>query len=351
MSDSYYDYQHGIIYHEGRNPERFTGCVPASVQAAEAAKAGVPSDAERIAALAASWDFTDQPAIINWSDDWKRKLQDDAIAYNALRDAGKMPATWDIAKLFGYNLRKLCGIIQMTNDCTAWAISRCATCLALYQKWLGAEIDIEAYNPMGVYCYSSGETPKEWYSVANNGRTIYRIAETACQVGNFPVSAIGKYTGEAKYTPLMLKSVNIAKENQMGFVYLGDMSAEEKAEIVILSLCACRPVIIGNMVALRDGTHKSADGVYVSDVGGSWGGGHATAAVDIKKVGNRYYPWIYNSHGSLYSSPDGSPDEGTYITREGLARYLSGSFADVMLTTYMERPRVEYYNFNPGGAI
>lgn len=348
--DRYYDHQHGIEYCEGRNPERLLGCIPSSVQAAEASKAGVPSDVERIAKLAAPWDATDQPSIIKWDSAWIQKLEQDAAAFDRLRDTKTLPPIWEIAAMYGYKLADLCGSLQKTNDCTAWAVSRCAICLALFQRWQGAELDVEAYNPMGVYCYASGETPREWAHVANNGRTIYRIAETACNQGNFPVSAIGAYTGAAQYTPLMIKSVNVAAENQTGFVYVGDRSAQELADIIILSLRACRPVIIGNIVALRDGTHVNGDGVYISDVGGTWGGGHATAAVDIKKVGDRYYPWIYNSHGSLYPAPDGSPDGGTYITREGLARYLSGSF-DVMPTTYMERPRVEYYDLNPGGAI
>lgn len=348
--DRYYDHQHGIEYCEGRNPERLLGCIPAKAQAEYAAQRGEQSDIDRFASLVAPWDATDKPSIIKWDKDWIAKLNADAAAFNALRDTGRMPLVWEIAEQYGYKLSALCGDIQRTNDCTAWAVRRCATCLALYQKWQGAECDIEAYNPMGLYCYASGETPREHAYVANNGRTIYKIAETACNVGNFPVSAIGAYTGNPQYTPLMIKSVGIAATNQTGFVYVGEKSAEELADIIILSLCACRPVVIGNIVALRDGTHVNADGVAISDVGGTWGGGHATAAVDIKKVGDRYYPWIYNSHGSLYPANDGSPDGGTYITREALVRYLSGSFADIMPTTYMERPRVEYYDLNPGGA-
>ena len=62
-----------------------------------------------------------------------------------------------------------------------------------------------------------------------------------------------------------------------------------------------------------------------------------------------YYPWIYNSHGAIYPARDGSPDGGTYIDRDGLERYLSGTYTDVMPTTYVERPRVEYYDLNAGG--
>ena len=331
--------------------ERLFGCIPAKDQALMASARGEESDEAKIAALAAPWDRTEQPSIIQWNEAWKRNLEDLADSYDSLRDASALPPVWEMAKQKRYDIDELCGKMQGMSDCTAWAVWRAAVCAAIFESWFGAEIDLEAYNPNGIYAYSSGQTPAEYQSYPDNGRTIYKIAQTACEIGNFPVSAIGEYTRQARFTSLMIRNVSVAKENQLGFVYIGSRSAEELADIVILSLRACKPVIIGNMVALRDGTHKSADGVYVSDVGGSWGGGHATAACDIKKVGDRYYPFIYNSHGDIYPAPDGRPAAGTYVTRDGLIRYLSGSFADVMLTTYMERPRVEYYNLNPGGAI
>ena len=40
-------------------------------------------------------------------------------------------------------------------------------------------------------------------------------------------------------------------------------------------------------------------------------------------------------------------DGGTYITRDGLVKYLSGYYTDVMLTTYVERPRMESKELNP----
>lgn len=331
--------------------ERLFGCIPAKDQALMASARGEESDEAKIAALAAPWDRTEQPSIIQWNDAWKRNLEDLADSYDSLRDASALPPVWEMAKQKGYDIAELCGKMQGMNDCTAWGVWRAAMCSAIFELWFGAEFDLEAYNPNGIYAYSSGQTPSEYQYYPDNGRTIYNIAKTACEIGNFPVSAIGEYTRQARFTSLMLRNVSVAKENQLGFVYIGSRSAEELADIVILSLRACKPVIIGNMVALRDGTHQSADGVYVSDVGGSWGGGHCTAAVDIKKVGDRYYPFIYNSHGDIYPAPDGRPAAGTYVTRVGLIRYLSGSFADVMLTTYMERPRVEYYNLNVGGGI
>ncbi len=329
--------------------ERKLGCIPSEIQAKRALACGQKSDEQRIAELSAPWDATDQPTIIQWNEDWKSKLEEEAQAYDTLRDYGKLPPVWEIAKFFRYDLDYLCMSIQKTNDCPAWGVSRAAVCLALYQKWMGAEMDVEQLNPMGVYAYSSGSTPIAGARFADNGRTIYSIAETACKVGNFPASVIGSYTGEARFTSQMVEHVNDAKKNQVGFVYLGEekRTAKELAEIVILSLRACRPVIIGNTVALRDGTGIFTDSVRISDVGGSWGGGHCTCACDIKKVGNNYYPWIYNSHGNRYPAGDGSPDGGTYITRDGTIKYLSGYYTDVMLTTYVERPRVESKELNP----
>lgn len=354
MNDKYYDPQMGVEYStwDYISPDlRPLGCIPSVIQAEKARKYGKPSDEENIAQLAAPWDATDKPAIIQWSPEWKAKLEEDAKAFDILRDYGKLPPVWEIAKFFRYDLDDLCMSMQKTNDCTAWGVSRAAICLALFQKWTGAEINVEKLNPTGVYAYSSGKTPEAHKPFPDTGRTIYAIAQAACETGNFTAKSIGNYTGEARFTPEMINSIAQAEKNQMGFVYLGGekRTGKELAEIVLLSLRACRPVIIGNTVALRDGTNINSDGVRISAVGGGWGGGHCTCAADVKKVGNNYYPWIYNSHGAIYPARDGSPDGGTYIDRDGLERYLSGTYTDVMPTTYVERPRVEYYDLNAGG--
>lgn len=322
--------------------DRLTGCIPAKLQAEQAACMGVASDEQKIINLAAPWDGFARPSIIRWDTDWETWLTSEAEAFDGLRRAGQLKPVWEIARDNGYNLEQLCMTTQRRNDCTAWGTSRAAICLGLYQVRLGMEADVEKLNPSGIYVYSSGDTPREGQRVADNGRTIYSIAKTACNVGNFTAATIGDYTGETWYTEQMLQAVKDgdAEQNQIGFVYLGSQPAETLADRIILSLRACRPAIIGNDIALRDGTRKDSNGVYISDVGGSWGGGHCTAAVDYKNVNGKDYVWIYNSHGNIYPSGDGSPAAGTYVTREGLIRYLSGSFADVMLTTYVERPRL-----------
>ena len=317
------------------------GCISSAENEKHCRKIGAKSDRDKIAALAAPWDASPQPEIISFSARWKKKLEEEAEAMDVMRDHFKLPPVWAIAKIFGYDLATLCGSIQRQNDCTAWGTTRASICLALFQKFFGMEADIIRYNPSGIYAYSSGKTPEAHKPFPDNGRTIFAIAETACQTGNFPTDAIGEYEPESRYTARMITAQETAATNQTGFVYLGDVerTPEELADIIILSLRACRPVIIGNSVALKSGTALNPDGVYVSDVGGSWGGGHCTAACDIRKEGKNYYAWIYNSHGKLYPSKDGAPAEGTYIDRKDLIKYLSGSFADVMLTTYVERPR------------
>lgn len=326
---------------------RLLGCISSAENEQYAKKYGIHSDRENIAELAAPWDKSDKPSIITWNKSWETYLKKEAAAMDTMRENGKLPPVWEIAKRFGYNLRELCDSIQRGNDCTAWGTTRAAICLALYQKFFGAEIDVEKYNPSGVYAYSSKKYPVAWDRFPDNGRTIYGIAEAACVFGNFPTESIGAYTGQDYFTQRMLDSVDVAEKNQMGFAYIPEQkTAEQLADIIILSLRACRPCIIGNTVALQDGTALNSDGVYVSNVGGSWGGGHCTSACDVKKVGENFYVWIYNSHGALYKAGDGSPDEGTWITRNGLIKYLSGSWADVMPTTYIERPRVEMEGYN-----
>ena len=344
MNEYYYDPQKGVEYRTSDNsPKPLLGCISSETNERLAKLKGIASDRERIASLAAPWDASDKPEIITYSAKWQNKLEEEAEAMDIMREHYKLPQVWDIARQFGYKLEDLCKSIQKCNDCTAWGTTRAATCLALFQKWFGAEMDIEPYNPSGIYAFSSGKEPEPQKPFPDNGRTIYAIAEAACETGNFPVSRIGEYKGDSRFTLSMINNIDVAEKNQTGFVYLGDKkrTAEELADIIILSLRACRPVIIGNTVALKQGTALNQDGVYVSDVVGNWGGGHCTAACDIKKVGSKYYVWIYNSHGDVYPSKDGAPAGGTFITRADLVKYLSGSFADVMPTTYTERPAIK----------
>ena len=331
--------------------KRLLGCIPAAIQAAKARDAGQLSDEQQIAMLAAPWDKTDQPSIVSWDSRWEQWLKELAGAYDILRDFGKMPPVWDIARFYGYDLEHLCGVIQKTNDCTAWGVTRASICLALYQRWIGGEIQVDKLNPSGNYAYSSGLNPQANMRVPDNGRTIYAAAKAACEAGNYTVADIGEYRGIAAYTPSMIKTAPDAQRRQTGWVYLGDgMSGRDKADAVLLSLRAGRPAIIGNTIALYDGIQDTINGVPVTAVGGGWGGGHCTAACDVKKVDNAYYIWIYNSHGNLYKTNTDAPAAGTYITYSGLVKYLSGSYADVMLTTYTESPRVTNTNLNPEAA-
>lgn len=329
--------------------KRYLGCIPARIQAAKANSAGLLSDEQQVAKLAAPWDKSEQPAIIKWDKAWREHLTELADAYDILRDYGKMPAVWDIAKFYGYNLAELCGTAQHINNCTARGVISATTCLAFYLRWIGAEIRCDKLNPSGNYAYSSGLTPRANERVPDNGRTIYAAALASCKYGNFTVDDIGDNPDLAMYTPAMIKTQSDAQRRQTGWVYLGDgYSGKELADIVLLSLRACRPAIIGNTVALQDGVEITSDLVPVSRVGGGWGGGHCTCAADVKKVGDKYYIWIYNSHGNRYEAHNGAPAAGTYVTYEGLVKYLSGSYADVMLSTYTESPHAgDNNNLNP----
>lgn len=347
----YRDDAHGYEGWEGGN-QRLLGCIPARIQAAKARERGELSDEQQIARLAAPWDKTDTPSIIQWDDKWRDWLKELADAYDILRDFGKLPPVWDIARFYGYDLAELCGTAQRINNCTARGVTSATTCLAFYQRWIGAEIHCDKLNPSGNYAYSSELTPRAGERVPDNGRTIYAAALAACKHGNYTVDDIGDNPDLAMYTAAMIKTAADAERRQTGWVYLGDgYSGKELADIVLLSLRACRPAIIGNATALYDGIQNNINGVDVTSVGGGWGGGHCTAAVDVKKVDNAYYIWIYNSHGNLYKTNTNAPAAGTYITYDGLVKYLSGSYADVMLTTYTESPHAgDNYNLNPEAA-
>lgn len=334
------------------NIERQCGCIPAYEQEQIARAEGRASDKELVEAMAAPWNENDTPRIINYSKEWQKWLEEEAQAKDVLRRFNQFPEPWYICELGNFQtFDKLVGVIQKRNDCTAWGTTRAATVMALNQYWFGAERTVEAYNPTGIYAYSSGETPVAGKRFDDNGRTIYAIARAACIAGNFPVADIGEYNGGTSFTESMIESKPDAEKNQTGFVYVGNREPEELADIVVLSLRAGRPVIIGNDIALRDGCRKDANGMYITDVGGGWGGGHCTSAIDYRKVNETEYIYIANSHGNIYKSGTRIPAFGAYITRSALVRYLSGRFADVMPLTYTERPEgIEDFDLNPQGG-
>ena len=332
--------------------ERKYGCIPAYEQARIAKAEGRDSDQDLIEAMVAPWNATNTPRIIEWTREWVKWLEEEAEAKDVLRKYGQFPEPWNIADYGQFKtFKELVGVIQKRNDCAAWAEMRTAIVMALNQYWNGAERSVVPYNPTGIYAYSSGEEPVEGRRFADNGRTIYAIAKAACQVGNFPADEAGDYNGGATFTRAILDTKPEAEKNQTGFAYVGNRTPEELAGIVILSLRAGRPVVIGNDIALRDGTRQDANGMFIADVGGGWGGGHATAAIDYRKVKDTEYVYIANSHGEIYKTGTQTPAFGAYITRSALVRYLSGRFADIMPLTYTERPAgTPDVNLNPHGG-
>ncbi len=181
--------------------KRLLGCIPSYLQEAEARAVGVHSDKELIESLVAPWNLTEQPRIIEWSDSWVVFLKEEADAKDLMRKHNRFPAPWEICqRVLGITLAELVGIIQKRNDCAAWATSRAAMILALLQRWFGAERTVEAYNPTGIYAFSSGSTPQAGTRFADNGRTIYAICKAACEVGNFSVADIGQYSGGTSAT-------------------------------------------------------------------------------------------------------------------------------------------------------
>ncbi|MBQ2622313.1 MAG: hypothetical protein IJF84_13320 [Thermoguttaceae bacterium] len=332
--------------------ERLLGCIPSYEQAAMARAAGLKSDEEVIESLIAPWNVNDTPRIIEWSKDWTDWLKEEAATRDALRNINQFPEPWKICENgSGKTFTQLCGTTQQRNDCAAWGTTRAAEVMALNQYWFGAERRVEAYNPTGIYAFSSGDSPVSGRRFADNGRTIYSIAKAACEIGNFPVSEVGEYNGGTSFTTAIINAQTTAEKNQTGFCYVGDRRAEELAEIIILSLRAGHPVVIGNDIALRDGTRQDSNGMTITDVGGGWGGGHCTSAIDYRKVGETEYVYIVNSHGLIYRSNTDIPGFGAYITKSGLVRYLSGRFSDIMPLTYTERPVNEQdTNLNPHGG-
>lgn len=325
---------------------RKLGCIPMAEQEMMARTLGVKSDKEKVLELVAPWDATEKPFITDW-DSYHKTLEIQASQNDMINDTFGIKPFWEFAKSIGLDVNKLFGVIQKQNDCAAWATVRCYLVRLLNQIQNGTEQTIENINPMALYAYS-GDAFKSGERIPNGGRTLGAVALASCDYGLLPSSLCGEYDGKVYVTDGMEKNEKSGLERQAGWVELNFSTIKETIDAVRLCLRANHPILMGNTTALQDGTMRDKNGVCIARVGGSWGGGHATAILHYMKVNDTDYFWVGNSHGLIYPSDDGSPAWGAYITADGLRRYLDGQFRDMFAMTWCESPHgADDFNLNP----
>ncbi len=320
--------------------KRKLGCISMAEQEREALKAGTKSDRERIKEVTqvihAPWDFYNQPEFIEW-ESLRPIFETQAKLWSKLIKTGVAKPFWEVANRLGLDPNKLFGTIQQQNDCAAWAAVRCYLARLLAQYQLGSEQAIEAINQMALYALSGGASNAGDY-FPNNGRTLGSVALTACQTGLLPCRLVGDYDGRCRFTNKMAENKQEGKVRQCGWSEIRVDNINKTIEAVKIALKSFHPVLMGNTTALRDGTQQDENGIYVSSVGGGWGGGHATAILWYTEANDKSYYWIGNSHGLIYPSGDGAPAWGTYISEDSLKRYIDGDFADMYAITWTESP-------------
>lgn len=330
--------------------ERKLGCISMAEQEIEAKRLGIKSDRQRVkehtTILTAPWDSYDQPEFVDW-DSVRPIFSEQAELWGRLHESGAIRPFWKTAEKAGQNTDKLYGTYQMQNDCAAWATVRCYLTKLLEQIQIGSEQTVEAINQMALYAISGGAKRAGDY-IPNNGRTLGSVALAACEAGLLPCSLVGEYDGKCRFTTDMANNLSSGKVRQCGWSEIRHNDINRTIEHVRIALRSLHPVLMGNTTALRDGTKRDKNGMYISSVGGSWGGGHATAILWYEEVNGSNYYWIGNSHGLIYESGDGAPAWGTYITEDALADYIDGEFADLYAITWAESPHgADNYNLNP----
>lgn len=303
---------------------------------------GVDTDADRINRLAAPWDATDQPSITTW-ESFRSYAEQQAIIADNIRKSGRSTCLFDYTLDADLKSDKLFGTTQEQNDCTAWAAIRCYLAMVIHQILKGAEQTVETMNPMALYAASSGYKLQVQQRIPNGGRTIYAIAEASCRSGNYPARIAGQYDGRCVYTSQMESAQSEARKRQMGWATFDQTN--DAGAVVDAVFLACRagfPVLFGNSTAVQDGYDLDSNGVAVARVNGSgWGGGHAQAWIDYKKVNGTEYVLYANSHGNRYTSNDRQiPGWTIWMTKDRVRRMVS-SYFDMMIGTWAESPRCE----------
>lgn len=331
--------------------ERKLGLISRAENIMMARARGVKSDAAKISEMTAPWDTVDKPEITTF-DEWKPFLEKEAEKMDLIRGTGLSTHFWEVVNRLGLHCDQLFGMIQQQNDCTAWAATRCYLSMIAHQILNGAEMSLEPMNQMALYAYASDNALEAGDRIPNGGRTIDAICMASCESGNAPVSAVGEYDGRVVFTQKFADALSgPAIIRQMGWATYDSESnkADDIVSDIFLSCRAGFPVIIGNTVAVHDGTTKDKNGVYVGTVTGTgWGGGHATSFLDYLEVNGTPYVWWANSHGDIYPSNDGTPAWGCYLTKESVKRLIGRSYFDVMFGTWAENPLIiKNYDLNP----
>lgn len=303
---------------------------------------GVDTDAERINRLAAPWDAADQPSITTW-ESFRSYAEQQAIIADNIRKSGRSTILFDYTLDVNIKSDTLFGTTQEENDCTAWAASRCYLAMVIHQILKGAEQTVETMNPMALYAASSGYELQVQQRIPNGGRTIYAIAEASCRSGNYPARIAGQYDGRCVYTQAMENALKDGLLRQMGWATFDQTNnAGAVVDAVFLACRAGFPVLFGNSTAVQDGFDMDSNGVCVARVNGSgWGGGHAQAWIDYKKVNGTEYVLYANSHGNRYTCNDRQiPGWTIWMTKDRVRRMVS-SYFDMMIGTWAESPRCE----------
>lgn len=305
-------------------------------------------DVDKINEMSAPWDATDQPGITTWEAFEVHARRQGDIRERCVIGGHCCSSIFDLTLYLNKKNDELFGTTQQQNDCAAWAATRCYLAMVLHQMIRGAEQSVETLNPMALYAAASDYELSVNNRIPNGGRTIYAIAEASCMTGNSPASVAGNYNGRCVYTQEMANARKVASNRQMGWA---TFNSSDKDAIIDCVFTACRggyPVIFGNTTAVQDGHDLDSNGVAVARCNGSsWGGGHAQAWIDYKKVNGTEYVLYANSHGNRYTSNDKQiPGWSVWMPKETVKRMIS-SYFDMLVGTWAEAPRMEFTDLNP----
>lgn len=296
----------------------------------------MPEAAELFDALLSDYphDDFDIPPVVSFAS-YRPTLVRLAERYDTLREAGQRFWWWEFARtlLLAPAQADLSRAIPFDSNqgnlgsCAGFSEANMAMCDVLTQIGLGAELVFEPINPFYMWTISKGGSTR-------GGQSMSAVLTYGNEVGNFPVSAVGKYSAGLRGVRDLPEHRDAAARHQIGASRLPGQG-EELAENILLCLRALKSVCIGNSVAVK-GSTVGVDGLKTVSLGGSWM--HATGFSGYRRHGGEEFAFWVNSHGNARyaSGPENEPGCGGWMRRRDLVRFCSGRYADAFVLTYAE---------------
>lgn len=257
-----------------------------------------------------SWQFQSGMPVIKWDATFDRWLDRRIALAEKYAAAGYSLRPWDVFRVLPAKAKRseiFAWDQGSVPSCSMHGAAHAYQCMTLTSIALGAPLYYEAFNPIYPFYAARGGN-------LAGGLDLYTVAEWVNEKGLMPASLVGDdnlHVSRAK-----LSKMDDGVKWQAGIVLLED-DFDERIRRACRALCS---VCFG---AGHFYSRSKVDrrGVRVMD-GRSYGG-HAQAFTAWMEVDGEEYVYNLNSHGDIYRSENGEPENGAWVGTGTLGRYAT----------------------------